>query len=437
MAVATVLQLLRQAGEPMWVTLWAEDGRVFYDDATRLPLSETILQAQAGYALVVPRVLASIGAQLPPSWFASWAAVSSALLVSLLALFTYFASRPLLRSPLRQGILAGTTFLLPVLPWEVLGALCNLQWFVALPCLLAVLFPVERTAAIAVRGVIATLGPLTAPLAVLIAPVAAWQVIVGLRQRRSARTFVVPVLYLVSSAVQVIAYLGAEQLKNQAPPAGELAVDLTKLYGTKVVTDLVFGVRTSEWAWRGLGYGLVALATGVLVVLLGWKVWRGSASCRRWVLGLVAASVVLFVLQFLPRSAGAPLMVVPQQGPYSFPGMRWEIFPALLVVLALLVPLDTARGLTATVSDRGRPPARGRRISGGLPWRGVAVVLVLWVAVALVPSFRFITARSEGPVWSTEVERARSWCVDRPAATGVAVGISPQWQADLTCGQIE
>ena len=64
-----------------------------------------------------------------PEWYSAWAAVSSTFVVSLLALFVYFASAPLLRAPLRRAILAASFLVLPVLPLEVLAALCNLQWF--------------------------------------------------------------------------------------------------------------------------------------------------------------------------------------------------------------------------------------------------------------------------------------------------------------------
>ena len=91
--------------------------------------------------------MAAIGSHLPLESYAAFVAVVTTALVSLLALFVFYASAPLLRSPLRQGVLAGTMLVLPVLPIEVLGAMCNLQWMLPLPCLLAVLLPVETAAA--------------------------------------------------------------------------------------------------------------------------------------------------------------------------------------------------------------------------------------------------------------------------------------------------
>src|SRR5207244_8245327 len=125
---ATASQLLRQPGTPMWRTLWAEDGAVFYEDAVRHPLREIVLRSYAGYAHVLPRIVAATGSHLSLESYAAFVAVLTTTLVSLLALFVFYASAPLLRSPLRQGVLAGAMLVLAVLPVEVLGAICNLQW---------------------------------------------------------------------------------------------------------------------------------------------------------------------------------------------------------------------------------------------------------------------------------------------------------------------
>ena len=173
--VATAVQLLRVPGENAWRTVWYEDATVFYRDALELPFSETFATPYNGYAHALPRIMATVGTWLPPEWYSLWAAGSSALLVSLLALFVYFASAPLLRAPLRQGVLACSFLVLPVLSLKVLGALCNLQWLLPIACLFAVLFPVESWGGIAVRVVIVVLAPLTSPLALVAAPFALYQ----------------------------------------------------------------------------------------------------------------------------------------------------------------------------------------------------------------------------------------------------------------------
>jgi hypothetical protein len=63
--------LERQAGDPPWHTLWAEDGRVFLPDALAHPLS-SLVTPYAGYLQLVPRLIADgAGHLLPPGQVAA------------------------------------------------------------------------------------------------------------------------------------------------------------------------------------------------------------------------------------------------------------------------------------------------------------------------------------------------------------------------------
>ncbi len=448
MVAATALLLVRQAGSESWRTVWSEDVSIFYVDATSHPFHETLLMPYAGYAHFIPRLLAAIGVDLKVWWYAPWVAVTSALVAALLALFVYTASAPLLRAPLRRGILASATLLLPILPFEVVGAICNIQWFFALPCLLALLFPVYRAVPVVVRSVISVLGPLTAPLAVLLAPLAVWQLVAGMRRRAPARTLVVPALYLLSSCVQMLVYLTAETTTAESTSSG-LALDLVKLYSARVVNDLVFGVRVTDGLWPTLRWGLVVIAVVILSSLVAVKLWRANRRSRLWVLSLVGASIVLFSAELIPRQSHIVGMVPDEV--YLHGGTRWMVLPALLLVMALLVPPDVPDGLTVRADGApalpgaitDMPPSgddRGdgwwQRATGGLPWIGLVATTVLWLAVSIGPSFRFDNDRSHRPTWPEVVGPALEKCEIDPAGTPT-LAIPPGWQAPIPCEDLD
>jgi hypothetical protein len=442
---ATMLQPLRQAGTPMWRTVWAEDAAVFYETALQEPLHEVIFRGYAGYGHVIPRLLAAVGAQLPPERYSQFVTFSSALVVALLALFVYWASGPLLRSPVRQGVLASAVFLLPILPHEVVGAICNIHWFVPLACLLAVLVPVTRPWSIAVRLAIVVLAPLSSPLCVLFVPIALWHVVRVVWRRADVRTVIVPVGLVLASAGQVLIWMSSEAPSADRPPVGELAEQLARLYGTKVTLGTFFGVPVTEWLWDWAGY-LVAI--GVLVALvaaLAWKVSRATPTSRLLLIGAVVASIGVYAFSIAQRPELIDVVMVESGESYNFIAMRYEILPALLLLVALLVPVDLESGALTHPVVPVAPRAAGLIRRDG----AVLVAAAIWLAVALIPSFRFTNGRSDGPNWVHEVYRARAECQlaeaeqtpsgDDPPPDEVRVGASPPgpgWGAAVDCDDV-
>jgi hypothetical protein len=446
--VATALQPLRQSGMPMWRTVWAEDAAVFYETAREQPLHEVLFESYAGYAHAVPRILAAVGAQLPAERYSQFVTFSASFLVALLALFVYWASAPLLRSPVRQGVLAGAMVLLPILPYEVIGAICNIHWFVPLACLLAVLIPVTRPAAIGVRLVIVVLAALSSPLSVLFAPIAIWHVVRHLLRRTDVRTLVVPVGLLLASALQMLIWWNARTPSPERPSTVEMADYIARLYGTKVTLNTFFGVRGMEWLWERTGYGLAVATMAVLVGVIVWKVTRASPTSRALILSAVAVSVATYAFSMYQRPELIDVVLVEPGEVYNFLAMRYEILPALLLLAALLLPVDLERGalLHPTVAPVAPAPVLLRRD------RIVVAAAALWFAVALVPSFHFANGRSEGPNWPAQVHGAREACAieseveaepdspaGEPALEELVISVSPAapgWEIVLTCEEV-
>lgn len=449
---ATFVQLWRVPGEHVWRTVWFEDATVFYRDALHLSLAESITKPYNGYAHALPRLLAEVGSWLPPEWYSAWAAASSTFVVSLLALFLYFASAPLLHAPIRQAILAASLLVLPVLSLEVLAALCNLQWYLLIACVFAVLFPVEQWSGIVVRAVIVVVAALTSPLSILLVPIALYQLITFLRLRDMWRRFVVPVLYLGASMGQLLVYLHAEHHPigdGVQPPLGSVLDDIAELYSAGVVLygGLDTVVSTNLWIsspWPG--WVAAALVSALLLV----KLRRARPTARWWIAGFALASVAVFVFTMVQRSERI-------EPALSFPptDSRYWVAPQFLLLVALLVPPVVDRGLLV-----GSAPGSGLRVAatdagrsdgwaaltGGLPWVSLSVLTVAWLALAVVPSYREV-ARSTFPSWPDEVKQARAACrvdsttpqildVVPPIAGAGSRATSAYWRLRLTCVEL-
>jgi hypothetical protein len=378
-------------------------------------------------------------------WFSVWAAVSSTFVVSLLALFVYFASAPLFRAPLRQGILAGSLVLLPVLSVEVLGALCNLQWILPIACLFAVLFPVDGWGGIAVRVAIVVLAPLSSPLSLLVAPTAIYQIVMFARRRGDRRRCVVPVVYLSACVGQLVVYLSAEHRPlNDAvqPPLGAVADDMADLYNLGV---LIFGgvdTEASRWLWRSSSSWLGWVAAGFVLALVLVKLVRAQATARWWIAGFAVASPAVFVFTMVQRSE----RVAPSLALESYDSRYWVV-PQLLLLIALLVPPVVDRGLllgrhhdAAVTPSAPRDGGRSNRwgaLTGGLPSAALMVLTVAWLAVAVVPSYRHDVRRSELPSWPDAIDSARAACRIDPTTPKTIGVVPPHWRLQMTCEELD
>jgi len=426
----------------MWRTVWAEDGLVFYSDALHHSIVHNIFRPYAGYGLGLSRIVAQVGTVVPVERYSLWITVTSTLVVSLLALFVYWASAPVLRAPIRRAVLAGSMVLLPVLPVELLGTISNLQWFFPVACLFAVLLPVERPWAIAARLPIVVLGPLSSPFTLMFAPIVVAQLVVAYRRRSDTRvnrvSLVVPCAYLVACLGQLVIYSGAKHEPRVAVPLPDTVRSIVRLYPTKVATDLVFGVHTTPGLWRSFGYGLAAIAMVMLAAMVVVKIVSANTVSRLWIIALVVGGAALFVTSVVVRSGALSALVIIGHGQYDFAGSRYEVVPAFLLILALLVPPDLPSGLLVDVPSPVPTPPPPQRLAADLPWRGLVAVAAAWCIVAVVPSFRFDNGRSPGPSWGAGVRAAQQACETQIDAALQIVAISPApiWTVPMTCAEL-
>jgi hypothetical protein len=432
LVAAVALQLLRQPGTPIWRTVWAEDGAEFYMKAVQQPLRQSILRDYAGYAHVLPRAIAALGTHLPLAWYSAYIAIVTTLIVALLSLFVYYASASLLRSPLRQAILAGSMLVLPTLPFEVLGSISNLQWMFVLPCLFAVLVPVARLRSMVPYFIVAVIAPLTSPLCLLFVPIALFRVGRHFWLRTPRVDLLVPVTYLLAGAVQAAVVLMGHTPQQARPPLGVLARDVSRLYATSVTTDFALGVRVTTSLWDSTGYWLVAVTFAVLAFSIAWKLWRSTAAARGGILILTIASAASFAIEWAQRGSIIRGVVNQSSHPYNFGASRFGLFPMFALLLALLIPNDLPRGAVF-----GAAPVEAVRLVDDVRRNSCLVaVTALWIAIAIVPSYRFTTDRSSAPDFVHEVNASERACAE-PVPVAKQIGISPNGVfIGLDCDQI-
>jgi hypothetical protein len=139
-ALATVLQVAREAAVSAWDTVWAEDGSVFLADALNHSFFSTLFEPHGGYLHVVPRLVAGLAASLPLELAAPTFNVVSALVVSLLASFVYLASANKLQARSSRLALSTLVALLPAAGSELLGNAANLHFYLIFACFWALMW---------------------------------------------------------------------------------------------------------------------------------------------------------------------------------------------------------------------------------------------------------------------------------------------------------
>jgi len=290
-----------------------------------------------------------------------------------------------------------------------------------LPCLLAVSLPVERGCAVTARAAIVALAPLSSPLCLAFLPIALWRIVRHVRHRALLMDAVVPLVYLAASAAQIAVIVTSKHTSQSSPPLGRFSGGVARLYGTEVTAPLLFGIRVSQSIWEVTGAGLAAISAAVVAAALIWRVWRSGAPAR-WVISiLVAASGAVFLIEWRARAFEIPR----DMSRFSFPASRFDVFPTLLLIFALLVPLDLAWAK--------RAPRGGARLADDLRRSSlILVVLSAWVAVAIVPSYH----GSVEPDFVQTVEAAERAC-ERLPITDHRVQIAPKrWFIFLSCKEL-
>ena len=178
------------------------------------------------------------------------------------------------------------------------------------------------------------------------------------------------------------------------------------------------------------GYWIALISIASLAAALVWK-WRRAGWTSRWFMAsCTLASGAIFALSMTQRTDFIASMLLVNGAPYNFAGMRYQLFPAALLLLALLVPVDLPRG---AIADPVAPTLRSLAVEYRQQ-RLVLAAATVWLLIAFVPSYRLDTARSTGPDWGAGVGSAAADCrasgaPDEP----VFISPAPAWVVVVPC----
>lgn len=347
--------------------MWAEDGKTFLANADRL---SSFTESYAGFGHALLRVLAFVGGQLPVPYWAAYAVLASSCVVGALAAFVYAAARELTGSAAAAWLAALSMALTPALAFETLGSITNLQWYLLVAALWALLLPpdtLRRTAAV-VSGVTAA----TTVLAVLLLPAA-----LVIHRRRVLRVRAVQALLAGLLFQAVVLLFGTSE-----PGGPERHPGLPEGMGQQLFRHL--GGARVEWpalTWAAIAGVAIALAVG----------WRFGGTLRPHLAAAVGTGVLLL---FATTFASGEM------------ASRYIAAASMLVLAGVAVAAGTS------------------------PWAITALGALTAVAVIAFPAHMI---KFSGPSWSAGVAEWARQC-DAGASEATIPVSPPGWgEARVNC----
>lgn len=408
--VSFVVPALRQVGASALETIWAEDGSIFLQSALWESTAASVSSIYAGYLHLAPRLVAEIAALLPLAQASEAITLATNGIVALCALAVFVAARPHLRSPWIRALLAVSLALVPTAAFEALNNAANVQWYLLVASFWLLLWRPQTTLGTVSASLLLVATALSAPLSVLLAPLALARLVVAYRDRTA-----VPVwLFGIALAVQLVTAFTSRF--ESASFDGDVATMLLA-YAQRVGAVAFLSQRVGGMLWVRVGWLWPLVATVGLAAVFILGVTVGTRRTR----GLVFLTGIYSLGFFLATTAlrdNAEGLIWPQSA-YHAGGGRYTVVPVLLLYAMVAAFLD------------GRPRWVPDRV-----WLSLEVTAMLAAAVTLTGDFRLVNERSGGPLWEDALDGARALCAAEADET-VSVPITPRgWVVDVSCQEL-
>lgn len=387
--------------------VWAEDGAIFLDAALNEPFLDPVAAQHGGYVHVVPRLLAELAAAVPLSLSAEMLAVGSAAMLVLTAFVVWWTSAAHFTDPVLRGALAASVLLLPMVGMEPLASIAYLWFFMAFATFWLLLWHPPSLLKATAGAAYVALAVLSAPLALLFAPIALARAVVA----RGRKDFVLLAGYFAAAAVQMIAIAGPDV--PDTVDAG-FDVELLAAYPQRVVGGVLFGQYGEALLWLGLGWALVVVLVAAFAALVALAARPGSH--RLLALLALALSVTCFAVSGVSRGAGLDLYWAP--GEVNAHASRYAVVPALFLVTAILLVLQTRPGTM--------DPAR---------WAAVRRAALVGLAVVAASAFYVGDEYRLGQRWTPALEAAKTSCAAGAATVEVPIN-PPGWHVTVPCRKV-
>jgi len=382
-AVATGLQLLRQPNAQSWDSVWQEDGGIFLTDALANPFLETLVTPYNAYLHTLPRLIAGPVALVGLEHAALLLSLLSAVTVTLLAIYVYFASARVFHTQWARVVLALSVVLLPAAGYETNANIANLHWYLIFACFWVFIAAPRTTSGIAVGVTIVALAVLSDPLAALLAPLP----LIALWRDRTWRGRAIPLVFLGTLAVQLV--LGVVE-DPVAPYASSHLADVPKIYALRVTGSFLVGDLFLDDLWKPWGLPFALAAFLVVAAVCAYGLLRADWGRRMLIGGSLALSGGYLAVPLMLRGTENFL----DRDGFNLNGSRYVLLPILFLTVAVLLTLDR----------------RDPRLSSSRAWRNVQIGFSALAAALVLTNFSIFTTRSAGPKWEQSVAAARERC---------------------------
>jgi hypothetical protein len=413
LTIAVVLQLARMGWSASLNSLWAEDGPIYMQEALTQDFWHAIVSTYATYLVLVPRLIAEAASLVPLEDVPAAVSILSALVVAISGLAVWHASAAHIRDPFLRGTLVVLTVLSPVAGLESLDSAAYVPWYMLFASFWLLLWRPRTTWSACLGGLFLLLTGLSTPGLWFFAPLAALRVL-ALRDRRD--------LAIVGGyAVGALAQVPVLALTDETAVTPLWTHDIWTSYLQRVVDGAPLGLHPGGEIWAHLGWPfLIALTLATIVAFaIGFK--RGTAGAR-WIAAIaLPTSLVMFVISLYQRAVGEQMVWI--EGMSSATGSRYAIVPALLVVSAALVLIDSA------VRRRERSPAR--------PWATAATATMAVLAIAVAGSFYVRNIEVRGaPPWDAALDQAKAVCLSEGGENAVVPTSPPGFGMAVPCDRL-
>lgn len=411
LALAVFAELLRPGLSTSLDSLWAEDGQIFLQGAASQGFWEAITSVYSNYLVVVPRLIAEAADLLPLRDAPAGVSILSAVMIALSGLVVWYASAAHIRNPFLRGSLAAVTVLAPVAGLESVDSASYVSWYMLVATFWVLLWRPRTTVGAAFAALFVLATALSNPGVWFFIPLAALRAL-AIRDRRD---LIIVSSFAIGSAIQ----MPVLALSNEPTVDPVWTSDIWTVYVQRVVDGAAFGERLGGAAWAHLGWPflIALLACGVAGLVLGLK--QSSSAARYFAVIALPTSLVMFVVAIYQRAV-ATQMIWPD-GTHFGNGGRYAIVPALLLISAALVLLDS--------SLRKRPR------HGWPQWIGTGAVALLLLGVVTSFYVRDTAARGT-PSWEDALNSAASTCTAEHPATVVVPTSPPGFGVTLPCDQV-
>lgn len=286
----TLIALLRVPVSD-WNTLWAEDGRIFLNDAYANSFAVNVFKPYEGYLHFVPRLVSEVLAFVVPAGLIAVAfTLAASAIWSATALVFFDFSRGHIPNGWLRAVLWLLVLLVPTASHEVAGNIANSHWFLMAAAMWA-LFARDRSWWQAVAAAIVVLvAVLSDPLIFILTPL----LLVRLWSLRTLRAQLVSLAFIVGAIVQSLVVFSSSRNLPSSFPGVKIALIIAErnIVGSFLPPPIYKRVATSMGQY---GFSILAALVFVMLLVLAILVFRRTFAPLVMLLwALVFAGVTTF-----------------------------------------------------------------------------------------------------------------------------------------------